>query len=417
MSSTISSTSAAAQAAHRHEMATTRLPLMALSFSYFAMVSSSLSMVGALPAIASGLGVSHADVARLIAVFFVVYAIAAPLIQIRLGHLSRRTLILGGLSLAALGAMLSALAPTYTMMLAARVLTALGAAAIGPVASAIGASMVAPERQGRALATVFLGMTVGSVISTPLASWVAAAVGWRGMFVSVGVVTMLAALAVAAQIRDRSAGQRLSPSALLGVLREPALASGIVVVLFVMAGLLSSYSLIVPVLHERFGLSQGTATLALATFGIAGLFGNALARWLADHWSADRSVIAALSVVIAVFVALFAAPRSIAFVFTLIVVWAVAFDVFMPAQQRRMVELAPNLRGLVLALNASALYMGMSLGSFVAGQLSTHVGLGALPVASIAFTVAGLVALLLSRRWHSGKSARLSIAQVAVCGA
>jgi predicted MFS family arabinose efflux permease len=414
MSSTPSIT---ADEQHKREVARTRLPLMALSFSYFAMVTGSLSMIGALPAISAGLNVSHADVARLIAAFFIVYAIAAPLIQIRFGHLPRRTLILGGLTLAAVGAVLSAIAPNYQTMIAARLVTALGAAAIGPVASAIGASMVAPERQGRALATVFLGMTMGSVISTPLASWIAALVGWRGMFVSVGGVTLLAAVAVALQITDRSGGQRLSSSALIGVLRQPALASGIAVVLFAMAGLLSSYSLIVPVLRERFALSQDTATLALATFGIAGLFGNALARWLADHWSADRSLIAALGVIIAVFVALLMAPANIAFVFAVIVVWAVAFDVFMPAQQRRMVELAPTLRGLVLALNASALYLGMSLGSFVAGQLSTHFGLTSLPVASIAFTLAGLVVLLLSRAWHAAGSRSIRPAEAVACNA
>jgi DHA1 family inner membrane transport protein len=260
-------------------------------------------------------------------------------------------------------------------------------------------------------------MTVGSVISTPLSSWVAAEVGWRGMFVAVGAITLLAALAVASQIKDNSGGQRLSPAALVGVMRQPALAIGIAVVFFAMAGLLSSYALIVPMLRERFALSQQAATLALATFGIAGLFGNALARWLADHWSADRSLSTALSVILAVFLALLVAPANAAFVFAVIIVWAVAFDVFMPAQQRRMVELAPALRGLVLALNASALYLGMSLGSFVAGQLSTHFGLGALPVASIGFTVAGLASLLLSRRLTLGKQRREAAANVATCSA
>jgi DHA1 family inner membrane transport protein len=82
----------------------------------------------------------------------------------------------------------------------------------------------------------------------------------------------------------------------------------------------------------------------------------------------------------------------------LMVVWAVTSDVFMPSQQRRLAEIAPHARGLVLALNASALYLGMSAGSLLAGVVVTQAGLTALPLASTAALVATLGMLALARR-------------------
>lgn len=372
--------------------------LWVLCFCYFVMGSSALSVIGALPAIADGLHVGKEAVARLVSIFALSFAFAAPLLQVVAARLPRRTLILGGLLLSALGSALSGLASDYATMFAARILVALGSAAIGPVASALGASLVARERQGRALATVFLGMTLASVVSTPLASWVALHLGWRGMFGGVAGLNLAAALAVASVIADRSAGQPLALRELFALLRRPGMAASVAVMLLQMSGLFASFTMIVPLLGERFAMPPAWMSSALMVFGLAGIVGNTLARRLADRWSADRSVAVALAALLAVFAAIFLAPHAVVAAFAVLIVWALANDLFMPAQQRRLVELAPDARGLVLALNASALYVGMSAGAFVAGQVATRVGLPWLPFASAALIATALGALALSRR-------------------
>src|SRR3546814_15241248 len=83
----------------------------------------------------------------------------------------------------------------------ARVLAALGAAAVGPVASVIGASMVSPERQGHALATVFSGMTIASVLGVPMSAWLAARWGWQPMMLIVASFGLLACALVSSEER------------------------------------------------------------------------------------------------------------------------------------------------------------------------------------------------------------------------
>jgi DHA1 family inner membrane transport protein len=375
-----------------------RRALAWLAAAYFAMGTSTLAMVGGLQAIADGLQASPDAIARLVAVFAVVYALAAPAVQVMLGHWPRRRLLLAGLWLAALGTLASALAPNVMLLAAARVLAALGAAAIGPVASALGASLVPREQHGRALATVFLGMTLASVLSVPAASWAAAQFGWRPMLLAVTLLDGVVALGVLRQVAEGQPGQPLAVRDLLALLRRPAVASGIGVMLLQMAGLFTTYTMIVPLLHDRFTLSDTLVSAALLAFGLAGVLGNTLARLAAVRWSADRALGMALLVLGAAFALAWTAPASAALAFGFLIVWAIGNDVFMPSQQRRLLELAPDARALALALNASALYLGMSGGSFVAGIVYERAGVAALPLASTVFMLAAGMMLWRSRR-------------------
>jgi DHA1 family inner membrane transport protein len=103
-------------------------------------------------------------------------------------------------------------------------------------------------------------------------------------------------------------------------------------------------------------------------------------------------------VLIAVFAAFFFAPARYPAALALLIAWAMASDVFMPSQQRRMIELAPGARGLALALNSSAIYVGMAAGSFTAGALTPALGLVSLPLASAGFLACACGALVLSNR-------------------
>lgn len=376
----------------------TPLALRALTLGYFAMGASALAVIGALPDIAHGMGIGTQAVAGLVSIYALVFAVTAPLLQVVAARVPRRSLILGGLVLSALGALGSALAHGYATLFAARVLVALGGAAIGPVASALGAGLVAREEQARALATVFSGMTLASVVSTPAAEWLAAHLGWRAMFMTVAVLNVAVAASVLAWVKDRTAGQPLLPRSLFAELARPAVASGVAVMFLYMTGMFASFTMVVPLLAQRFGLSGQWLSAALLAFGVAGILGNALAMRLGSRWSADRLLVLSMAALIAIFVGLAALPGRAALAFAALVLWAVSNDVFMPSQQRRLAELAPQARGLVLALNSSALYVGMSAGSLLSGAVSARAGTATLPVASAGVLALALVALAVSRQ-------------------
>jgi DHA1 family inner membrane transport protein len=372
--------------------------LRALALSYFAVGTSALSVIGALSAIAHGLGLGANAVAGLVSAYAIVFAVTVPLLQVVAARLPRRTLILAGLALSAAGAAGSAVATGYAALFAARVLVALGGAAIGPVASALGATLVPRERQGRALATVFSGMTLASVLATPAAEWFSAQFGWRAMFGAIALLNVAIAIAVQRWVKDRGIGQALSIRALAAELRRPAVAAGVAVMVLYTTGLFSTFTMVVPMLQQRFAMSHHLVSAALMIFGLAGVAGNFVAKRLGDRVNADRLIALSLVALIAAFVLFQLVPAWAAVAIALMLVWACSNDLFMPSQQRRLAEIAPQARGLVLALNSSALYIGMSAGSVLSGAVTAHVGLGALPIVSAVVLVLALVALWISRQ-------------------
>ncbi|MEJ2631263.1 MAG: MFS transporter [Acidihalobacter sp.] len=371
--------------------------LHVLSLAYFCMGTASLAVVGTLPRIAASLDLGEGCVAFLVSAFAVTFAASAPTLQMLVGHWSRKRLVLLGLALLAAGTLGSALVSSYPLLLAMRVIAAIGAAALGPGASALGASLVTTEQRGHALAVVFSGMTIATVVGVPLSTWLGAAIGWRPTFVLIGLATLAAAGLIAVFVEDGGPGQRVNARDLFATLVRPVTASGIVVMVLEMAGVFASYTMIVPMLRDRFLVGAEAVSAALMVYGLAGILGNLLVRRLARLWSADRAVAVALLGLMSVFFALRFAPPQFPFALAILVFWAIGSDVFMPSQQRRMLELAPQAGGLALALNASAIYVGMAAGSFAAGSLAPVVGLGGLPLVSLTLLGASFAALWMSR--------------------
>ena len=268
----------------------TTLGLWSLSLAYFSMGTSSISVVGLVNNMAADLGVSKPDVAVLITVFALTFALAAPLLQVAAGKLPRRTLLLGGLTVMATGCLLSAIAPSYAGVVAARVLMALGAAAVGPVASGLGAGLVPPERQGHALAVVFGGMTLASVLGLPLTAWLGTMLGWRWMFGGLAGISLLTALTIALLVSDRRAAPSTSLASFGQVFRQPAATWSVVMSVFHMAAQFSLFALVAPFLQERFAVSAGQLSIALLVGGLSGVIGNLLAGRFGDRLGAPRSV-------------------------------------------------------------------------------------------------------------------------------
>ena len=106
--------------------------LRLLAAGAFAVGTSAYIVTGVLPAVSAELGVSVAAAGQLSTAFALAYAVGAPVLATVLGRWERRSLLVAALGTAALGNALSAVAPTYPLLVAARVLTALGAAAYTP---------------------------------------------------------------------------------------------------------------------------------------------------------------------------------------------------------------------------------------------------------------------------------------------
>ena len=123
-------------------------------------------------------------------------------------------------------------------------------------------------------------------------------------------------------------------------------------------------------------------SLALPIFGVGGIGGNWVAGRIGDRFAPDSVLWASLAGLMVVFLALAAVSARYEIALLLLAAWAAFAMLFQAPQQKRLIELAPELRGHLLAMNASALYLGMSVGSLVASHTHGRWGAAALPLIS-----------------------------------
>ncbi|NUS17624.1 MAG: MFS transporter, partial [Streptomyces sp.] len=367
--------------------------LWALALGYFSFGTSSLAVVGLSDPISAGLHVSQAQVGLLVTVFALTFALTAPLAPVLLGRLGRRTVLLSGLAVMAAGGVAAALAPDYGSLAAARVLTGLGGAAFGPAASVAGSLLVPAERRTRALATVFAGMTAATVLGVPLSTSLGQSVGWRWTTAGVAGLTLLAMALVAAFVPALERGTPATVAAFRPVLRTAGVLPAIGTTLAFMAAQFTVYGVAGAYLAGRFGTTTGQVATLLLVFGIAGVAGNAVAGRVFDRFGGPATITVAMAGFGAAFAALLLAPGRLAVAFAALTVWAAFSQLFQAPQQARLVALVPDQRALGLALNASSLYLGMSLGSLLGSTLLPVLGAALLPAA-------GLVPLALAGAAH-----------------
>ncbi|HLU56371.1 MAG TPA: MFS transporter [Pseudonocardia sp.] len=359
-------------------------------------------IAGLLPAIAGDLAVTEAAAGQLVTAFSITYALAAPVLAAAAAGIDRRTLLGAGLAVFALVNAVAAVAPSYPVLMALRVLAAAVAAAMTPVAFTVAAALARPERVGRAIGAVAAGLTVSLVVGVPLGSLLGAAFGWRSTFWLVAGLASAGAAAVGAALpalpgRRTGAGlgtdlfERLRPIGAPGVL--PAIGATAVAA----TSSFATYTYLAPVVRELTGAGAERVALVIGGIGVAGALGTVLGGRATDRFGPGRTLVSALAAQVAVIAVLAVACVVGAAPFALVAlcyaVWGLAGWAFNPPMNARLLRLAPEAGTEVVALNSSALYVGMALGGALGGAALDVGGVGAVLLVATAVGLVGLVLL------------------------
>ena len=389
--------------------AATNPALLALALGYFTFGTSSLAVVGLSSPLSHDLHVEPARVGLLVSVFALTFAFAALVAPTVLRRLNRRHILLVGLALMAAGGLLSALAPSYPVLMAARVVGALGGAAYAPTASAAGSTLVRPEHRSRALATVFAGMTAAAVLGVPLASFLGSHIGWRWTLGIVAALTAIALLLVVLLLPMIEHDAPPSARAYREVLSAPSAVAAVLTTLLYMAGQFTVYGVAGAYVAARSNASSSAVVVVLFAFGLLGVLGNVMGAPIYERMGGGRTIGIALAGIALAFVGLAIAPRAIGATLGLFAFWAFFSQMYQAPQQARLVALMPAHRGILLSLNASTMYLGVSLGGFLGGTLLPNVGTRWLPVIGLlALALAGLAHLRTLRRPAARTSSSVS---------
>jgi predicted MFS family arabinose efflux permease len=360
-------------------------PLLPLALATFAVGTDAFVMAGLLPAIAADLEVSVPAAGQLVTVFALTLAIAAPVLSWLLSALDRRTVLQLALIVFIVGNVVTALSPTYTPALLARILTAAGAATITATASSAAVAITPAERRGRAMALVIGGLTLSTALGMPLGNLIGG-VDWRLTLWVVAALGVVAAIGVSVAL-PKVVLPATSLTARLSPLRQPKVLTILVVTLLVMAGHYALYTYIAAVTAgATTGSFPQALTMILFLWGIGVFGGNLFAGYLADRLPALGVAVAALigGTVLLAISPLMVGHLVVACVWAAI--WGTTDGMASVVQQHRLVTIAPASAPVLLGLNSSAIYLGVAMGG----------GLGGLAQDRLSVTVLGVPAAVLA---------------------
>ncbi|GAA3597008.1 MFS transporter [Nonomuraea rosea] len=365
-----------------------RLPtwLFALVFTTFAFATDDYVIAGVLPAISGDLGVSEAAGGQLVTVFSLAFALAAPVASVVSATWSRRGLLTWALALFVAANWAAAGTTSYAVLMGLRALAALAAAAVVPAAYAIATSLAPEGRQGRYLALVMGGLTGSLMLGVPIGTWVGGAFGWQATFGLGGLLGLVALVWIRVTLPVLPRAQAMPVRERLAPLGRPQVLLGLLGIVAIVLGSMMLMTYLAPFLRDLAGAGPAELGWVFAAAGLAGLAGGQLGGRAADRWGADRALIAGVAGftgVMAVFtVCWLLRPLALLALLPLLLVWAGVSWWIPPPAQTRLLALAGPAGPQALALNSSAVYVGVSGGGALGGLVLESHGSGWLPAAA-----------------------------------
>ncbi|MGV9814661.1 MFS transporter [Streptomyces cellulosae] len=350
------------------------LALLALAIGAFGIGTTEFVIMGLLPEVAGDFGVSIPTAGYLVTGYALGVMFGAPLMTVLGTKITRKRMLMLLMGLFVVGNLLSALAPTFGLMLTGRVVASLAHGAFFGIGSVVAADLVAPDKRAGAISLMFTGLTVANVVGVPLGTLVGQSLGWRVTFGIVAALGVVGLLGVAKLVPDmpKPEGVRLRHE--LAALKNVQVLLAMAMTVLGFGGVFAAITYIAPMMTHVAGFAEGSVTWLLVLFGLGMVGGNLVGGKYADRALMPMLYVSlgALATVLALFT--LTAHNKIAAAVTIALVGALGFAT-VPPLQKRVLDHAHGAPTLASALNIGAFNLGNALSAWLGG-LVIAAGLG-----------------------------------------
>jgi DHA1 family inner membrane transport protein len=382
------------------------LALYALTAGAFGIGTTEFVIMGLLLQVAADLHVTIAAAGLLISGYALGVFVGAPVLTLATSRLPRKTVLVVLMLVFTLGNLACAVAPNYTVLMIARVITSLAHGTFFGVGAVVATGLVAPERKASAISIMFTGLTVATLLGVPAGAWIGFAMGWRAAFWAVTLIGVLATLIIAIVVpseRTRSAAVSLRDE--LRVIARSSVLLGLLMTALGFAGLFTVFTYIAPILTRIVGFAEGAVSPILLVFGVGFIVGNLVGGRLADR-NLVRTLLGTLLFLALVLGCMtFALHDKMAAVVFTGLLGAAAFATVAPLQLWVLQRAGSAGQSLASSLNIGAFNLGNALGAWLGGLIIVHgPGMAALPWTAALVVGCGLIVALWCVRLERNRS-------------
>ncbi|QDK37559.1 MFS transporter [Bdellovibrio sp. NC01] len=379
------------------------LAIYALMIGAFGIGTTEFVIMGLLPQMAKDLGVTLSSAGLLVSGYALGVAIGAPILALLSARWPRKRSLIILMGIFTLGNLICALAPNYSVLMVARVLTSFAHGTFFGIGSVLATSLVKPNQKATAIALMFTGLTLANVLGVPFGTWLGQNYGWHATF---WAVTAVGPLAMAALIFFvPKATENAQPSSMaheMKVILKPQVLVSLLLTVIGFAGVFTVFTYIAPILTQISGFSEAAVSPILLLFGAGLIVGNIVGGKWADK-NLNGSLVGSL---IGLSVVLLGFGFFMGFkIAALILVALLGFTGFatVPPLQMRALAHAAEAPTLASALNIAAFNLGNAIGAWVGGVAIDHGNLLTTTWTGLGIAVLATIVAFMSSKFSDAK--------------
>ena len=356
-----------------------------------------LAPAAMLPELAAGLDVSIQAAGWLVTFGAIVMCFGSPLMAWATTHIDRRTLMTVTLAIVAVGHVVSAFAPNYAVLLAARLVLLAVAALYTPQAASAVALIVPEKDRPGAIAYVFIGWSLAIAVGLPLLTFLAVQFGWRAAYGGIAVLATVAMFLNAVGLPSGLRGAPLSLASWVEVARNRQIVLLLLITIIVISGTFQIFVFIGPLFSGLTGAGPQVIAVTLAVAGFVGLLGVVATTRIVGQVGPYRMSLLLFATMFVGLLIWALGAGALAAMIAGMAISSVGFAASNSIQQARLAIAAPALASASIALNTSAIYVGQAIGSAIGAELIARDRLTAVGFVAAAITGCALLVVLMTR--------------------
>ncbi|MFP9130793.1 MFS transporter [Niallia sp. BSM11] len=353
--------------------------LLALAVSAFAIGTTEFISVGLLPLISADLNVSITAAGLTVSIYALGVTIGAPVLTSITSRVSRKTLLLWIMIVFIIGNSIAAAASSLTVLLIARIISALSHGIFMSIGSTIAADLVSKDKRASAISIMFTGLTVATITGVPIGTFIGQQFGWRLAFVAIVLVGIIAFIANSILVpKNLSKAKPSTFKDQLSLVTKSRLLLLFIITALGYGGTFVVFTYLSPLLHEITGFKESTVAGILLLYGMAIAAGNMIGGRLSNKKPLTALFYMFIAQAIILFLLIFALPYKGAGLAMIILMGLLAF-MNVPGLQVYVVMLAeryvPGAVDVASAINIAAFNAGIAIGSYLGGVVTNSLGL------------------------------------------
>jgi predicted MFS family arabinose efflux permease len=364
--------------------------LLVLALGMFALGTDSFVIAGVLPEISRTFHVTIGVAGQLTTAYAITYAIMAPVIAAVAAHVPRKRMLLISLGIFGIANLITADAPTFAIAIASRVLAGVGAAMFAPTATGAAATLVSSERRGQALSVVIAGLTVATALGSPIGAVIGGLGDWRWTMAFVSALAAMSALGVWFLLAHVPLPPKITLAQRIAPVADPRVALTLLCTWLYQSGHFIIYTYFTVVFDRAIGHNALLTGALLVLWGTSGTVSNLIAGRMSDSIGNRKLIFSMLIVLTLVLLSVSWAGASLWTTIPVLIIYgAVSWGTLAP-QQHRLVSVAPQTAPVVLGLNTSCTYFGVTTAGVIGALGLNAVGAHHLGYLGAAFVLIAL---------------------------